>query len=113
MPSRKNGRFSGKNSAKRLLAAIWATSASTWEKSGLIVASSAVLAVGLHFTSRPTFLSVGSSTSGSPTSAARATSWALAYGATTRWLEVGRPGRPVSSRERQITQLELRGTGLL
>ena len=53
IPSRKNGRFSGKKSAKRSLAPIWATSDSIWEKSGLIVASMAVLAVGVHFTSRP------------------------------------------------------------
>jgi hypothetical protein len=40
-PSRKNGRFSGKKSANLRLTAICAASASTWEKSGLIVASSA------------------------------------------------------------------------
>jgi len=77
-PSRKKGRFSGKKRAKRLLTAIWATSASTWEKSGLIVASRAVLADGFHFTSRPARLSVRPWPSGWPGASACATSCALA-----------------------------------
>ena len=44
-PSRKNGRFSGKNSANRSLTSSCATSASTWEKSGLTVALSVRLEV--------------------------------------------------------------------
>jgi hypothetical protein len=53
-PSMKNGRFSGKKRAKRLLTAICATSDSTCEKSGLIVASTVFPAEGCHFTSTPT-----------------------------------------------------------
>jgi hypothetical protein len=52
-PSRKNGRFSGKNTAKRRLTVICAMSASICEKSGLMVRSSVLFAVGFHFTSRP------------------------------------------------------------
>jgi hypothetical protein len=39
--------------AKRSFVEMTATSDSTWEKSGLIVASTAMSAVGFHFTSRP------------------------------------------------------------
>ena len=40
-PSRKNGRFSGKKTAKRWFVVICATSASICEKSGLMVRSTA------------------------------------------------------------------------
>ena len=46
IPSRKNGRFSGKKRAKRSFAPICATSDSICEKSGFNVASIAVFALG-------------------------------------------------------------------
>src|SRR5439155_1287115 len=52
-PSRKNGRFSGKNSANRVFTSSWATSASTWEKSGFPVALSVRLELMPHRKSRP------------------------------------------------------------
>jgi len=48
-PSRKNGRFSGNESANRSLAEICAVSLSTCEKSGLTVKSSALSAFGRPF----------------------------------------------------------------
>jgi hypothetical protein len=59
VPSRKKGRFSGYRRANRSLAAIWATSDSTWEKSGFTAASMAVLGLGVHFASKPTSPSTG------------------------------------------------------
>src|ERR1051325_2670093 len=52
-PSRKNERFSGKNSANRSFATICAASDSTWEKSGLSVPSTASPESGLHLISAP------------------------------------------------------------
>src|SRR3977135_2685629 len=50
-PPRKKGRFSGKNNAKRSFAEICAVSDSTCEKSGFTVASMALSAFGINFTS--------------------------------------------------------------
>src|SRR3546814_15791425 len=49
----KNGRFSGKYSAKLLVRSSCAWSDSTWEKSGLRVALRVRLGEGAHATSRP------------------------------------------------------------
>lgn len=75
-PSRKNGRFSGKSKAKRSLAEICASSDSICEKSGLMVASSALSAVGFHLTSMPASWPVSSSYSAPATGARR--DWPLA-----------------------------------
>ena len=69
------GRFSGKNSAKRSLAVICATSDSTCEKSGLMVASIVVSALGVHLMSMPPSPSASSLSSDVPTPSRGALSW--------------------------------------
>src|SRR5688572_32039978 len=51
--SRKNGRFSGKNTSKRWLTVTCGSSDSTWLKSGLMVKSSDIASRGTSFTSIP------------------------------------------------------------
>src|SRR3954453_21096146 len=109
-PSRKNGRFSGKNNANRSFAEICAVSDSTCEKSGLTVKSTALSAFGVYFTSSPACGFTGSDTSPEPTSSRRCDpSLALTYGATTRWPPLGRRSRPVKEFDRQRKQLLPRG----
>ena len=92
-----------------------ATSASTWEKSGLTVPSIARLALGVHFTSTPASSSAGSFTKpadGSAGSRGTPDSFAVTKGAATRWEAEGSPVIPVISRDRQTRQLPPRGIGL-
>ena len=88
-PSRKKGRFSGKKSAKRLFTAIWATSASTWEKSGRIAASNAAFVPKFHLMSTPMSVSCCWGPRGAPTVGAVATLCTATYGATTMWFVEG------------------------
>ncbi len=76
---------------------ICATSASTWEKSGLTVPSIARLALGVHFTSTPASSSTGSFTKpadGSAGSRGTPDSFAVTKGAATRWEAEGSPVSP-------------------
>src|SRR3954453_18301314 len=109
-PSRKKGRFSGKKRAKRSLLEICATSDSTCEKSGLMVASIAVTALGFHLASIPPshFVLPESREPGAPT--AVWSSLPVAYGARTKWLPEGSPVRPTSFCPWQMKQLDSRGS---
>jgi hypothetical protein len=52
LDSKKNGRFSGRYSAKSVLPLSWGTSSATCEKSGLSVPSTTSSGEARHFTSR-------------------------------------------------------------
>ncbi len=111
IPSRKNGRFSGKKRAKRSFAPICATSDSICEKSGFSVASIAVFTPGVHFRSSPPSASTDSVSSGEPSPFFGKASWlAVAYGAITRCPPEGRPVRPSRGLDRQMKQLPPRGS---
>src|SRR5690349_7522346 len=105
VPSRKNVRFSGNDSAKRLFTSICGTSASICEKSGLSVPSMVSRVLGLHFMSSPRWLSKLRVT--------RSLTLAVEYGATVRCPPVGKPSNPESSEAWQRKQLEFLGIGVL
>ena len=111
MPSRKNGRFSGRKIAKRWFVEITATSDSIWEKSGLIVASSADCAVGVHLMSAPAFEVSGRVTIDAPSMPSRGSPIELAvtYGAVTKWPPGGRPANPTTSPSLHTKQFAPRG----
>ena len=113
-PSRKNGRFSGKNSAKRSFATICAASDSICEKSGFHVASMAMAADGLHLRSTPASPSASPISSGLPRSPSGALACdAVANGAITRCEPCGRLSRPMSFVELQMKQFTSRGSRAL
>ncbi len=88
---------------------------STCEKSGLIAASTAVSGFGIHLMSPPPLGSTGwfrNAESGFAGSRGAPSSLAETYGAITKCCPDGRFSNPVSSREKQIRQLDPRGCGL-
>ncbi len=96
IPSRKKGRFSGKNRANRSLTSSWATSASTWEKSGLTVPLRVRFGVMPQRTERPASNSsspLRSEPSGNESS--RSVRFAVRVGVTTRLRPRSRSVKPV------------------
>ncbi len=93
------------------MAAIWATSDSTCEKSGFTVASTARLEAGFHLRSTPASPRSGPSSRGVPSpfvgSLVRVV---VANGATTRWEPFGRAVSPTSLVELQMKQFTSRGS---
>src|SRR5436305_238825 len=108
--SRKNGRFSGKKIAKRWFVEIAAVSDSTCEKSGLIAASNAVSAFGIHLMSAPALLPTGGCTMCVLFGAASPLLRAVMYGAATMCPPAGSPWKPSADAQKQTKQFVPRGS---